>query len=71
MSDDGIKTANLDAIFDEIGHFGVYQFINLLLISFTAAIASTNAYSLIFTSAKPDFRQASTLNLFKTTTKTL
>lgn len=47
---------NLDEIFDEIGHLGRYQLLNLILIAFTATIAATNAYSLIFTNAKPDFR---------------
>lgn len=50
------KTLNLDEIFDEIGHLGRYQLTNLILIAFTATIAATNAYSLIFTNAKPDFR---------------
>ena len=54
--DDKKSSFNLDEIYDEIGHFGVYQLVILLMVAFTATIAATNAYSLIFTSAKPEFR---------------
>ena len=59
MSDDddeATKKLDLDEIFNEIGHLGVYQLVCLILISLTATIASTNAYSLIFVHATPDFR---------------
>lgn len=54
--DDDVKNVNLDEIFDQIGQIGPYQILILILVSFTSTIAATNAYSLIFTNAKPDFR---------------
>lgn len=48
--------ANFDKIFDQIGHFGKYQLMAMLILAFVATFTSITAYSFVFTTAQPDFR---------------
>ncbi len=47
---------NIDKLFDQIGHFGKYQFMAVAILAFTATLTSITAYSFVFTTAEPDFR---------------
>lgn len=46
----------IDKLFDQVGHFGKYQFLAILILAFVATFTSITAYSFVFTTAQPDFR---------------
>jgi hypothetical protein len=48
--------SKLDDDFDEIGHFGPYQFVILILVSLTAVQLAILDYSFVFVGATPDYR---------------
>ena len=56
---------NLDEVYDKIGQFGIYQLSILILVSFTATITSSTAYSVVFFAAQPEFRYKNTITLIK------
>jgi hypothetical protein len=45
-----------DKIFKEVGEFGPYQFIIILICGASGVIAAINAYSAVFITAIPDYR---------------
>ena len=55
-ADDAENNISLDEIYDQIGQFGPYQFMILVIVAFTATITATTAYSFVFVGAQPDFR---------------
>lgn len=48
--------ANIDELFEQVGHFGKYQLFAIVILSFVATFTSITAYSFVFTTAEPDFR---------------
>lgn len=55
-SNDNDVEVNIEKIYDEVGHFGKYQFLALVILAFSGTLTSTTAYSFVFTTAEPDFR---------------
>ena len=50
------ESDHIDKIFDQVGQFGKYQFVLLILVAFTATFTSITSYSIVFIGASPDFR---------------
>ena len=50
------EEANIDQLFEQIGHFGKYQLFAIAILAFVATFTSITAYSFVFTTAEPDFR---------------
>lgn len=45
-----------DAIFRQIGEFGVYQAVIFVIVSFIAIVPAITAYSYVYNGAAPEFR---------------
>ncbi len=50
------KISDIDDVFSQIGQFGPYQFLIIVLVGLIAASAAISSYLTIFTDAAPEFR---------------
>lgn len=57
------EISNLDVIFTEIGEFGVFQVVSLILICIPSLFSASYVVNYIFTANPLDYRSVSIMNI--------